>query len=39
MRLTLTLRWKRRGLEVCVVVKLDLWKVVAIGVLLAALMH
>ena len=39
MKITLTFRWKRRGREVCLKVKLDLWKVIAAGVLLAAMLH
>ena len=39
MSITLTCRWKRRGRDVCLEVKLDLWKLVAIGALLAALLH
>jgi hypothetical protein len=39
MRLTFTLRWKRRGREVRLRLDLDLWKLVAVGALLAALLH
>jgi hypothetical protein len=39
MHVTLTLRWKRRGREACIEVKVDLWKLALLAVALAALFH
>ena len=39
MSVTLTLRWKRRGREVCLEVKIDLWRVALLAVALVALLH
>jgi hypothetical protein len=39
MTLTLTLRWKRRGREVCLEVKADLWKLGLLAALAYGLWH
>ncbi len=39
MTVTLTLRWKRRRREVCLEIKLDLWKLALLAVLLAGLLY
>jgi hypothetical protein len=39
MHVTLGFRWKRRGREVCLEVKIDLWKLAMLAAAGAALLH
>jgi hypothetical protein len=39
MHVTLTLRWKRRGPEVCLEVKIDLWRLALLAWALAAVLR
>jgi len=39
MQVTFTLRKKKRGREVCLEVKIDLWKLVVLAGILAALLR
>ena len=38
MTITLTFRWKRRGREVCLKVKLNLWKLAVVAALLISVL-